>query len=36
MDLIKQLEAEEIKRLNKSIPDFAPGVEFYRHRRRSA
>ena len=25
MDLIKQLEAEEIKRLNKSIPDFAPG-----------
>jgi large subunit ribosomal protein L19 len=25
MDLIKQLEAEEIKRLGKSIPDFAPG-----------
>lgn len=25
MDLIKQLEAEEIKRLGKTIPDFAPG-----------
>ena len=25
MDLIKQLEAEEIKRLGKSIPDFASG-----------
>ena len=25
MDLIKQLEAEEIKRLAKNIPDFAPG-----------
>jgi large subunit ribosomal protein L19 len=25
MDLIAILEAEEIKRLNKSIPDFAPG-----------
>jgi large subunit ribosomal protein L19 len=25
MDLIKQLEAEEIKKLAKNIPDFAPG-----------
>ena len=25
MDLIKQLEAEEIKKLGKNIPDFAPG-----------
>ena len=25
MNLIEQLEAEEIKRLNKQIPDFAPG-----------
>ena len=25
MDLIKQLEAEEIKKLGKKIPDFAPG-----------
>ncbi len=25
MNLIQQLEAEEIKRLNKDIPDFAPG-----------
>jgi large subunit ribosomal protein L19 len=25
MDLIRQLEQEEIARLNKSIPDFAPG-----------
>ena len=25
MDLIKQLEAEEIKKLGKIIPDFAPG-----------
>ena len=25
MDLIQQLEAEEIARLNKSIPEFAPG-----------
>ena len=25
MNLIEQLEAEEIKRLNKEIPDFAPG-----------
>lgn len=25
MDLIAILEAEEIKRLNKTIPDFAPG-----------
>jgi len=25
MDLIKQLEAEEIKKLGKTIPDFAPG-----------
>ena len=25
MDLIATLEAEEIKRLNKTIPDFAPG-----------
>lgn len=25
MDIIKQLEQEEIKRLGKSLPDFAPG-----------
>ncbi len=25
MDLIKQLEAEEIKKLGRNIPDFAPG-----------
>lgn len=25
MDLIRQLEAEEIKKLGKNIPDFAPG-----------
>ena len=25
MDIIKQLEAEEIKRLGRDIPDFAPG-----------
>lgn len=25
MNIIEQLEAEEIKRLNKEIPDFAPG-----------
>ena len=25
MDIIKQIEAEEIKRLGKNIPDFAPG-----------
>lgn len=25
MNLIEQLEAEEIKRLNKDIPDFSPG-----------
>jgi large subunit ribosomal protein L19 len=25
MDIIKQLEAEEIKRLGRNIPDFAPG-----------
>ncbi|HXZ95542.1 MAG TPA: 50S ribosomal protein L19 [Burkholderiales bacterium] len=25
MDVIKQLEAEEIKKLGKNIPDFAPG-----------
>ncbi len=25
MDLIKQLEAEEIKKLSKNIPEFAPG-----------
>ncbi len=25
MNIIQQLEAEEIKRLNKDIPDFAPG-----------
>ena len=25
MDLIQQLEAEEIKRLGKTVPDFAPG-----------
>lgn len=25
MDLIKQLEAEEIKKLGKNIPDFSPG-----------
>jgi large subunit ribosomal protein L19 len=25
MDLIQQLEAEEVARLNKSIPEFAPG-----------
>jgi len=25
MDIIKQLEAEELKRLNKQIPAFAPG-----------
>jgi large subunit ribosomal protein L19 len=25
MDIIKQLEAEEIKRLGREIPDFAPG-----------
>src|SRR5712691_8578809 len=25
MDLIKQLEAEEIKKLAKNVPDFAPG-----------
>ena len=25
MDIIKQLEAEEIKRLGKEIPDFSPG-----------
>ena len=41
MNLIEQLEAEEIKRLNKEIPDFSPGdtvivnvnvVEGYRKR----
>jgi large subunit ribosomal protein L19 len=25
MDIIKQLEAEEVKRLGRDIPDFAPG-----------
>ncbi len=25
MNIIEQLEAEEIKRLNKEVPDFAPG-----------
>ena len=25
MDIIKQLEAEEIKRLGREVPDFAPG-----------
>jgi len=25
MNLIEQLETEEIKRLNKTIPDFSPG-----------